>query len=144
MNAFSALLAIALLAYTASATPCTDICNGQCALKKNVCDFAEVFGNLCEIENSVCTKACDAACGCADTCATKCGGDYATCKGDASGVYGVLNVYRCGLNLSVCSATCQLQCKFNLFASVVQSLGSGSGSGDSGDGGDGGQSVISE
>ncbi|GFR63525.1 hypothetical protein ElyMa_001897500 [Elysia marginata] len=128
MNAFSALLAVAMLAYTASATPCTDICNGQCALQKETCDFAEIFGDLCGTVNAVCTSACDAACGCADSCATKCGGQYATCKGDASGLLAGLNVLKCGLDLSVCSSTCHLQCKFNHFASIVNSLGGGSSS----------------
>lgn len=127
MNTFAALLAVALLAYTVSATPCTDICNGQCALQKQSCDFAEIFGDLCTTVNGVCTQACTAACGCADSCATKCGGEYATCKSsDSSGATGALNVFQCGLNLSVCSSTCQLQCNFNLFAGVVNSLGGSS------------------
>ncbi|GFS24482.1 hypothetical protein ElyMa_001664900 [Elysia marginata] len=130
MNTFAAVAVVALLAYTANATPCTDICNAdicnaQCTIQKQSCDFAEIFGNLCDTINGVCTQACTAACGCADSCAMQCGGEYAACKADASaaGPFGVLNVLSCGLNLSVCSETCQLQCNFNLLAGVVNSLG---------------------
>ncbi|GFO18713.1 hypothetical protein PoB_004521800 [Plakobranchus ocellatus] len=120
MKVVAILSVIALMAYTASATPCTDICNGQCAIQQQSCAFTGIFGNLCATLNGVCTQACAAACGCADTCATQCGGEYATCKGDGSDI---LNVFSCGLNLSVCSATCHLQCNFNLFAGIVNSLG---------------------
>ncbi|GFO33168.1 hypothetical protein PoB_005967300 [Plakobranchus ocellatus] len=122
MNTLTIVAVLAVLAYSATATPCTDICNAQCTIQKNSCDFAEVFGDLCTTLNGVCTQACAAACGCADTCAAQCGGEYATCKSEDKGV---LNVLSCGLNLSVCSATCQLTCNFNLLASIVNSLGGG-------------------
>ncbi|KAK3759547.1 hypothetical protein RRG08_065891 [Elysia crispata] len=126
MNTFAAIAVIAMLAYTVNATPCTDICNAQCTIQKQSCDFTEIFGNLCDTINGVCTQACTAACACADSCAEQCGGEYATCKsGDSSpaGPLGGLNVLSCGFNLSVCSATCQLKCNFNLLAGVVNSLG---------------------
>ncbi|KAK3706572.1 hypothetical protein RRG08_055011 [Elysia crispata] len=126
MNTFTSVALVALLVYTVSATPCTDICNAQCTIQKQTCAFTDIFGNLCDTVNGVCTQACTAACGCADSCAAKCGGEYASCKGEASsaaGPFGGLNVLSCGVNLSVCSATCQLQCNFNLLAGVVNSLG---------------------
>ncbi|GFS11102.1 hypothetical protein ElyMa_003077200 [Elysia marginata] len=124
MKVFAVAALVALLAYSADATPCTDICNAQCTIQKQSCAFAEIFGNLCDTIAGVCSQACTAACGCADGCAAQCGGEYATCKGENSGgPLGVLNVLSCGVNLSVCSSTCQLQCNFNLLAGVVNSLG---------------------
>ena len=123
MKTFTVVAVVALLVYTANATPCTDICNAQCTIQQQSCAFTEIFGNLCDTINGVCTQACTAACGCADSCAAQCGGEYAMCKGDASGPLGGLNVLSCALNLSVCSSTCQLQCNFNLLAGVVNSLG---------------------
>ncbi|RUS87734.1 hypothetical protein EGW08_004480 [Elysia chlorotica] len=126
MNTLTVTAIVAMLVCAASATPCTDICNAQCTIQKQTCSFAGIFGNLCDTVNGVCTQACGAACGCADSCAAKCGGEYATCKSadsSAAGLFGGLNVLSCGLNLSVCSSTCQLECNFNLLAGVVNSLG---------------------
>ncbi|GFO18716.1 hypothetical protein PoB_004522100 [Plakobranchus ocellatus] len=122
MKAVAVISVLALMAYTASATPCTDICNGQCVLEKQACDFTGLLGDLCDTQYGLCTQTCTAACSCADTCAAQCGGEYATCKADAD----VLNIFSCGLNLSICASTCQAQCNFNLFAGIVNSL-SGSG-----------------
>ncbi|RUS79868.1 hypothetical protein EGW08_012394 [Elysia chlorotica] len=124
MKTFTVLAVVALLCYTANATPCTDICNAQCTISQQSCAFTEIFGNLCDTIAGVCGQACTAACSCADSCAAQCGGEYATCKGAASsGPLGGLNVLSCGLNLGLCSSTCQLQCNFNLLAGVVNSLG---------------------
>ncbi|KAK3777521.1 hypothetical protein RRG08_044811 [Elysia crispata] len=122
MKSFTLIAVVALLFYTVNATPCTDICNAQCTIQKQSCEFSGIFGNLCDTINGVCTQACAAACGCADSCAAQCGEEYAACKGE-KGPLGFLNIFACGINLSVCSSTCQLQCNFNLLAGVVNSLG---------------------
>ncbi|RUS74751.1 hypothetical protein EGW08_017480, partial [Elysia chlorotica] len=122
MQTIYALAALAVLALTVSASPCTDICNGQCALQSAACEFSGIFGNLCATQSAICGQTCAAACNCADTCATQCGGSYATCKGDGSDI---LNVANCGLNLSVCSATCHAQCQFNTFAGIINALTGG-------------------
>ena len=133
MNTFAVFVAVAMLASMVNATPCTDICNAQCEIQKNTCTFAELFGNLCDTVNGVCTQACTAACSCADSCATECGGAYAKCKADDSaaasaGPFPGLNVLSCGINLPICSATCQAKCNFNLLAGVVNALGGGAAS----------------
>ncbi|RUS71990.1 hypothetical protein EGW08_020260 [Elysia chlorotica] len=130
MNTFAVFALVAMLASMAYATPCTDICNAQCTIQKQTCSFAEIFGNLCDTVGGVCTQSCAAACSCADSCAAQCGGEYATCKSadtSAAGPFGGLNVLSCGLNLGVCSSTCQLQCNFNLLAGIVNSLGGAGG-----------------
>ena len=118
MQAIVLLAAVAVLALTVSASPCTDICNRQCALQNGACQFSGVFGDLCATQNNICTQTCAAACNCVDTCAAQCGGAYATCKGDGSDI---LTVLSCGMNLSVCASTCQAQCQFNTFAGIVNS-----------------------
>ncbi|GFS22841.1 hypothetical protein ElyMa_003374000 [Elysia marginata] len=128
MKTFSVVAVVVLFVYSAGATPCTDICNAQCTIQQQSCAFTEIFGNLCDTINGVCTQACAAACGCADSCAAQCGGEYATCKGgDAGPLGGVFNVLSCGIGLSVCSSTCQLQCNFNLLAGIVNSVGGAGG-----------------
>ena len=123
MKCLALVAVLAVLAYTATATPCTDICNAQCTIQQQTCAFSEIFGDLCDTVNGVCTQACAAACGCADSCATQCGGEYATCRGDDSSPLGILNVYSCGINLSVCSSACHLKCNFDLLAGIVNSVG---------------------
>ncbi|RUS74749.1 hypothetical protein EGW08_017478 [Elysia chlorotica] len=119
MQVIALLAAVALLAFSVNASPCTDICNGQCALANGACSFSGVFGDLCATQNNICSQACAAACNCVDTCAAECGGAFATCKGDGSDL---VTVASCGLNLSVCSATCQAKCQFSTFAGIVNSL----------------------
>ncbi|GFS06710.1 hypothetical protein ElyMa_001232000 [Elysia marginata] len=122
MNTLAVFAVVAALVYTASASPCTDICNGQCALQNSACSFSGIFGNLCATQNNICLQACAAACNCVDTCGTQCGGEYATCKGDGSDV---LTVLQCGVNLPVCASKCHAQCQFNTFAGIVNSLTGG-------------------
>ena len=125
MNSLVVSLAImAVLAYTAGATPCTEICNGQCALAKQACDLPGIFGDLCDTSYAICGLACGAACNCVDTCAQQCGGEFAECRGDG---FNPLNVAACGLNLSVCGAACTTQCGFTTLAGIVNSLASPSG-----------------
>ncbi|GFO18719.1 hypothetical protein PoB_004522400 [Plakobranchus ocellatus] len=123
MKATAVLSLLALMAYIVTATPCADICNAQCDLRKQTCKFIDVFGILCETQNEICTKACDAACGCVDTCAKKCGGEYASCKGEGKALLGI---YSCGLNLTVCTSTCHTKCNFKLYSTIVTSITTGS------------------
>ncbi|GFO18721.1 hypothetical protein PoB_004522600 [Plakobranchus ocellatus] len=122
MKVVAVLSVFILVVCTVSATPCTDICGGECALRKQACSFVDVFSSLCETEDKICTKSCDAACGCVDTCATKCGGKYATCK---EGGNAILNFYSCGVSLSYCASTCHAKCKFQLFSSIVGAITGG-------------------
>ncbi|RUS73719.1 hypothetical protein EGW08_018525 [Elysia chlorotica] len=126
MKTFTVLAVVALLCYTANATPCTDICNAQCTIQQQTCAFTEIFGDLCDTIGGICGQTCTAACGCADSCAAQCGEEFATCKGSANGPFSGLNIFSCGINLSVCSSTCQLHCNFNLLAGIVNSLGGAS------------------
>ena len=119
MKVVAIVAAVAALAYTANGSPCTDICNGQCTLQMNACEFTGIFGNLCASQNGICTQTCAAACNCADTCAAQCGGEYATCNGNGNDVSTVLS---CGVNLSLCSSTCQAQCSFDTFAGIINAL----------------------
>ncbi|RUS73713.1 hypothetical protein EGW08_018519 [Elysia chlorotica] len=123
MKTFTVLAVVALLCYTANATPCTDICNAQCTIQQQSCAFTEIFGYLCDTIVVFCGQSCTAACCCADSCAAQCGVEFATCKGAAIGPFLGFNFFSCGFNLFVCSSTCQLQCNFNLLAGVVNSLG---------------------
>ncbi|GFO38159.1 hypothetical protein PoB_006466400 [Plakobranchus ocellatus] len=113
------LVIVALVVYSAGASPCTDICGGQCALASQACDFTGTMGDLCGTLANVCAQTCAAACHCVDTCGEQCGGEYAACKGDDSGV---LNVATCGLNLNVCGATCQSQCQFDSLSAIISGL----------------------
>ncbi|GFS24474.1 hypothetical protein ElyMa_005158400 [Elysia marginata] len=129
MKIFPVAAVVALLVCASNATPCTEICGAQCTIQKQTCSFAQIFGNLCDTIGGVCNQACSAACGCADSCAEQCGGEFATCQGESSGPLRGLNVLTCGLNLSMCASTCQLQCGFNLLAGIVNSLGGAGGGG---------------
>ncbi|GFS23833.1 hypothetical protein ElyMa_001649700 [Elysia marginata] len=135
MNTFAVVATFALLAYTVNATPCTDICSAKCALQKQTCDFADVFGNLCETMNAACTQNCNAACGCADGCSAECGEEFATCQNadtsNDAGPFGLasLSVLSCGMNAPVCQMKCQLKCQFNLLAAAADAMGGGAGAG---------------
>ncbi|KAK3759548.1 hypothetical protein RRG08_065892 [Elysia crispata] len=139
METFATFAIAALLAYTVNATPCTDICNAQCTMQKKTCVFSGIPDNLCGTVNGVCTMACAAACVCVDSCAAECGDEPSKCKGDDSAAvpHGDLNVLSCGINVSVCSSSCQMKCNFNLFAGVVNAV-----TGAGGAGGTDGQSVT--
>ncbi|RUS71822.1 hypothetical protein EGW08_020407 [Elysia chlorotica] len=126
MNTFTVFALVAMLVSVAYATPCTEICGAQCNFQKKACDFVHIFGNLCATLEGVCAMACQATCGCADSCAVQCGEENAHCRGadsSAAGPFGGLNVLSCGLNLPVCSSTCQLKCGFNNLAGLVSALG---------------------
>ena len=56
MKTLTVVAVVALLVYTANATPCTDICNAQCTIQQQSCAFTEIFGNLCDTINGVCTR----------------------------------------------------------------------------------------
>ncbi|KAK3759546.1 hypothetical protein RRG08_065890 [Elysia crispata] len=125
MNTFAIFAFIALLVYTARATPCKNICDAQCTIQKETCGLTKIFGNLCNKVNGVCTLVCSAACTCADSCAAKCGENYAKCTGGNSSLDIILknlNVLSCGIHSSLCSSTCRHRCEFNRLAGIVNSL----------------------
>ena len=123
MNSLAVSLALMVaLVYATSASPCTDICNGECALARQACELPGIFGDLCETSFNICSQSCAAACNCVDTCAQQCGAPFAECRGDGTNP---LNLLSCGLNLSICTATCQTQCGFSTFAAIVNAVTGG-------------------
>ncbi|KAK3795181.1 hypothetical protein RRG08_056244 [Elysia crispata] len=54
-------LSEAMLVFSASATPCSDLCLAECALVLQVCQFSGTLSDLCAAENNICLKDCAAS-----------------------------------------------------------------------------------
>ncbi|RUS87394.1 hypothetical protein EGW08_004848 [Elysia chlorotica] len=111
MNSFTASLAVAaILVFSTSATPCTDICLSECAFTLQSCQLIGTPADLCASENEICTKDCDFSCNCIDICAEKCGSAFAACKGDG---IDLLKLESCSITLEVCEVQCGTECGMN-------------------------------
>ncbi|KAK3795178.1 hypothetical protein RRG08_056241 [Elysia crispata] len=120
MNTITVSLAmVAMLVFSASATPCSDLCSAECALALQACQFSGTLGDLCATENNICQKDCAASCNCVDSCAEKCGSAFTTCKGDGADL---LKVESCSLNFEVCETQCGTQCEMQTYNEAVKAL----------------------
>ncbi|RUS87395.1 hypothetical protein EGW08_004849 [Elysia chlorotica] len=120
MNTFTATLAVvAMLVFSTSATPCSDICAAECALSLQACQFSGALGDLCATENTICTKDCDASCFCVDSCAEKCGTAFAACKGDG---VDLLKLESCTFNFEACEAQCGTQCEMQAYNDALKAV----------------------
>ncbi|RUS82275.1 hypothetical protein EGW08_009953 [Elysia chlorotica] len=120
MNSCTAALAVvAMLVFSTSATPCSDICAAECALSLQTCQISGALGELCATANTICTKDCDAACYCIDSCAEKCGSAFAACKGDGTDL---LKLETCSLNFEACEAQCGAQCEVQTYSDAIKAV----------------------
>ncbi|KAK3759551.1 hypothetical protein RRG08_065895 [Elysia crispata] len=119
MNTFAVFVAVAMLASMVNATPCTDICNAQCEIQKNTCTFAELFGNLCDTVNGVCTPGLYR---CMQLCLTAALLNVEESTPSVKLMIPLLHL------LDHSQLPARRRCNFNLLAGVVNALGGGAAS----------------
>ncbi|GFR97602.1 hypothetical protein ElyMa_002749400 [Elysia marginata] len=120
MQAFTAVLAVALLAY-ATASPCTDICNGSCDLvQQSISLMFPQVSDAVAPNIEICRQSCTAVCTCTDGCGAQCNPPYDSCIADAKAAYNPIAMFGCQVQYSLCAGPCNFQCSATIISGVVQ------------------------
>ncbi|RUS88780.1 hypothetical protein EGW08_003497 [Elysia chlorotica] len=122
MKAFSAVLIVALVAQ-ASASPCTDICNGSCDMVQQTVGL--LFPQIATIvapNIEICRQSCTAVCTCTDGCTAQCNPAYEACISAAKAAYNPFSMVVCQAQYAVCAGPCNMQCSSTIVSGLVQQV----------------------